>query len=213
LSFLARATAELSDLIARTGPAAPLVLFLGSFVEYVFPPFPGDLVVVLGAWYAVQGQLSWPAAFVAVTAGAVLGAWLDFQVGRSIGRRIDGRAARRGGLSAARLARFEAAYRRWGGWLLVVNRFMPGVRAIIFLAAGATGIPLRKVLVLGAVSAAAWNVVLLAAGALVAKNLDDLVELVDRYTRAASIALAVAAAAGVVVLLWRRRRARGAEEA
>jgi membrane protein DedA with SNARE-associated domain len=213
LSLLARATADLSDLITRTGPAAPLVLFVGSFVEYVFPPFPGDLVVVLGAWYAVQGQISWLAAFAAVTAGAVLGAWLDFRVGCAIGRRIDDRAARKGGLSAARLARFEAAYRRWGGWLLVANRFMPGVRAIIFVAAGATGIPLRKVLVLGAVSAAAWNVVLLASGALVAKNVDDLVDLVDRYTRAASIALAAATAVGLLVLLWRRRRARGAEQA
>ena len=44
---------------------------LGSLVEYVFPPFPGDTLVVLGAWYAVNGKISWPLAFAAVTAGAV----------------------------------------------------------------------------------------------------------------------------------------------
>lgn len=211
MSLLARVTADLTDFVARTGPAAPLVLFAGSFLEYVFPPFPGDLVVVLGAWYAVQGELPWPLAFVAVTAGAVLGAWLDYRVGQSIGRRLDDRAARRGGTTAQRIARFEAAYRRWGGWLIVANRFMPGVRAFIFLGAGATGIPLARVLVLGGVSAAAWNVVLLGSGALVADNVEELVAIVDRYTRAATVALAVAAAAGVGVWLWRRRR-RPAEE-
>ena len=56
----------LADAVSRTGPVAPLILFAASFVEYLFPPFPGDLVVVLGAWYAVQGELSWPATFVSV---------------------------------------------------------------------------------------------------------------------------------------------------
>src|SRR5512133_651899 len=134
---------------AVPGPWAPAVLFLATFVEHVFPPFPGDLVVVLGAWYAVQGELSWAAAFVAVTAGAIAGAFLDHQVGVSIGRRLEARAARRGGLSAERLARFDARYRRFGPWLLVANRFLPGIRAFVFVAAGATGIPLRTVLLFG----------------------------------------------------------------
>jgi membrane protein DedA with SNARE-associated domain len=204
---LARLTAALAEAVARTGPAAPAILFLASFAEYVFPPFPGDLVVVFGAWYAVQGALSWPVTFLAVTAGALAGAFLDHQVGASIGRRLDARAASRGLLSADRLARFEASYRRWGPWLLVANRFMPGVRAFVFVAAGASRIPLRTVLVYGGLSAAAWNAVLLALGALVAENVEELAGMVERYTRVATITLAAVAVTAVAVALWRRRRA------
>jgi membrane protein DedA with SNARE-associated domain len=204
---LARLTAALAEAVARTGPAAPAILFLASFAEYVFPPFPGDLVVVFGAWYAVQGELSWPVTFLAVTAGALAGAFLDHQVGASIGRRLDARAASRGLLSADRLARFEASYRRWGPWLLVANRFMPGVRAFVFVAAGASRIPLRTVLVYGGLSAAAWNAVLLALGALVAENVEELAGMVERYTRVATITLAAVAVTAVAVALWRRRRA------
>lgn len=203
---------RLADVLSRaleaTGPFAPAILLAASLVEYVFPPFPGDLIVVLGAWYAVEGELSWPVTFAAVTAGALAGAWIDYRIGAAIGRRLESRAARRGGLSAERLARFEAAYRRWGAGLLLANRFLPGVRAFIFLGAGATGIPLARVMLLGGISAALWNALLLGLGALVAHNVDELVALVERTNLAAVVGLAVAVAVALVVAAVRRRRAR-----
>lgn len=205
---LERVAEVFSEAVARTGGAAPVLLFVASLAEYVFPPFPGDLVVVLGAWYAVHGQLSWWLAFVSVTAGAVVGAFIDHRVGRALGRRLDARAAGRSALSAEKLARFEASYRRWGGLLLVANRFLPGVRAFLFVAAGASGIPLRRVLLLGGVSAALWNAVLLAAGAFLARNVDELVSLVDRYLSVAWLALGAAVVVVAAVALWRRRAAR-----
>ncbi len=202
----------LADAVSRTGAAAPLVLFFASFVEYVFPPAPGDLLVIVGSWYAVHGAISWPATFAVTTAGALAGAALDYRVGVTIGRSLDRRAAAKGGLSAERLAWFEAGYRRFGAWLLVANRFLPGIRAFFFVAAGASGIPLRRVLLLGGLSAALWNALLLGAGALAARNLADLVLLFDRYTRAAWIVVALAAALAAVAVLFARRaaRARGA---
>ncbi len=207
---LQRLAGALGDAVSRTGDLAPAILFFATFVEYVFPPFPGDLLVVLGAWYAVHGHLSWAAAFAAVTAGGVAGAWVDHRVGAALGRRLERRAARRGGLGAERLARFEASYRRWGGLLLVANRFLPGVRAFVFLAAGAAGIPLWKVLLLGGLSAALWNGVLLGAGAFLARNVEELVALVERYTSLAWVALGVGVITGTVVWLRRRRGARAA---
>jgi membrane-associated protein len=204
-----RLAALLTEVVAHTGRFAPAVLFGASLVEYVFPPFPGDTIVVLGAWYAVHGALSWPAAFAAVTTGAVAGAWLDWRVGRAIAPSVEERAALRGPLDAARLARFEAAYRRWGGLLLVANRFLPGVRAFLFVAAGAAGIPLGKVLLLGGLSAALWNALLLGVGALLARNLQDMSAILDRYTRGAWIAMGLAAALLVLRAVVRHRRAAG----
>lgn len=200
-------TEALTRAAAVTGPWAPAVLFLATFVEHVFPPFPGDLLVVLGAWYAVQGDLSWPLLLLYSTAGALAGAWVDHRLGAWLGHRLDLRSGRSRLLPTARLEAFEAAYRRWGLWLIVLNRFMPGVRAFLFLAAGASGLPLRRVLLLGGLSAVAWNALLLLAGALVARNLEELVALVDRYMRVAGAALAVAALLLLARALWRRRKA------
>ncbi len=197
----------LADVVSRTGDLAPVLLFFATLVEYVFPPFPGDLLVVLGAWYAVRGALSWPATFASVTAGAVAGAWIDYRIGAALGRRLDRRAAVRSPLTAARLARFEASYRRWGALLLLLNRFFPGIRAFLFLAAGASGIPLRKVLLYGGLSAAIWNALLLVAGGLLAHNAQELVLLFERYTRTAWALLAVTAVVLLAAVAWRLRAA------
>jgi membrane-associated protein len=196
--------AALTKATAVTGPWAPALLFLATFIEHVFPPFPGDLLVVLGAWYAVQGQLSWPMVLAFTTAGAVAGAWVDYRIGQALGTRLEARASSSRWLTPGRLTAFDIAYRRWGSWLLVFNRFMPGIRAFLFLAAGAAGLPERRVVLLGGLSALLWNALLLAAGGLLAHNLDELISLVDRYMRVAAIALAAAALLFLANLARRR---------
>jgi membrane protein DedA with SNARE-associated domain len=84
------------------------------------------------------------------------------------------------------------------------------VRAFLFVAAGTSGLPLGRVLLLGGFSAAIWNAALLAVGGLVARNAEELVALVDRY-----MLVAGALMAGLVLLLaaralWRRRGGRAA---
>lgn len=191
---------------ALTSGFAPLILFFASCIEYVFPPFPGDLVVLFGAWYATHGELSWLATFLWVTAGAIAGAAIDYRIGAWIAPRVGRRAAEGGHPFAEKLARFEVSYRRWGAWLLVFNRFLPGIRAFLFVAAGASGIPLRRVLLLGGISACAWNGLLLAAGAFAARNVDELVLLFQRYTHAAWFLLAAAGAVLLARALVRRLR-------
>jgi membrane protein DedA with SNARE-associated domain len=194
---------RLDSVLGKAGPAAPVLLFFASFLEYVFPPVPGDAVAVLGAWYATHGGLSMSVLFVALSIGAAAGTAVDWRVGLWLGQRLDHRAAV-GRLDRGQLERFEQAYRRWGGLLLVVNRFLPGVRAFFFVAAGAARIPLWKVLIYGGISAALWNVLLLGAGALLAQNEQELFGFFARYDAVAWTAVALACALGAIV--WRRRR-------
>jgi membrane-associated protein len=127
---LQRLAGALADAVVLTGGFAPAVLFLATFVEYVFPPFPGDVLVVLGAWYAVQGQISWPAAFAAVTAGAV--AWVDYRIGAFLGRRT--RRASRRSPAAAEDRPLRGELPPLGALLILGNQFFPGVRAFVFFA-------------------------------------------------------------------------------
>jgi len=209
VSTLERVVAALTEVLARTGPAAPVILFVGSLVEYVFPPFPGDTLVMLGAWYAVNGKISWPVAFAATTSGAVLGAWIDYRVGVALGAALERGAARRGPITLEHVRQVEAGYARWGAWFLLGNRFLPGVRAFLFVGAGAARLPVGKVLLWGGISAAAWNALLLLVGAFLVKNLDEFVHLLGRYTMLAWAAMAILAAfvlARLAIAAFRRRK-------
>jgi membrane-associated protein len=208
VSTIERVVAALSEALARTGPAAPAILFLGSLIEHVFPPFPGDTLVVLGAWYAVNGKISWPLAFVAVTAGAVVGAWIDYRIGVALGAALERGAMRRGPITLEHVRRVEAGYARWGAWFLLANRFLPGIRAFLFVGAGAARLPVGKVLLWGGISAAAWNALLLLVGAYLATNLTEFVGWLERYTALAWMGMALVAAlllARFALAAWRRK--------
>lgn len=208
MSTIERVVAALSEALARTGPAAPAILFLGSLIEHVFPPFPGDTLVVLGAWYAVNGKISWPLAFVAVTSGAVVGAWIDYRIGVALGAALERGAMRRGPITLEHVRRVEAGYARWGAWFLLANRFLPGIRAFLFVGAGAARLPVGKVLLWGGISAAAWNALLLLVGAYLATNLTEFVGWLERYTALAWMGMALVAAlllARFALAAWRRK--------
>jgi membrane-associated protein len=192
--------------VQETGPYALPALFVASLLEALFPPFPGDSITLLGAFYAVHGELPLPAVFLAVTVGGLCGSAIAFAIGARLGRAAERRAPEGGLLSRDRLHRFEAAYRRHGDLYILVNRFLPGVRGFFFVAAGMSGMRLPRVLALGAVSAAAWNSLLLAAGWLVGENLERLLSLARTYATATWILLGAVALALLVRALVRRVR-------
>lgn len=144
-------------------------MFFGALIEYVFPPFPGDLVVVLGAVAAGAGQQPLIPVFVAVTVGAVLGTAIDWWVGRRAAASLDRLSPRRRRV----IERLVEGFRRVGPALLVVNRFAPGIRALFFVAAGVAGLRLAPVVGWSTVSATAWNALLMGVGLQVGWHLED----------------------------------------
>jgi membrane protein DedA with SNARE-associated domain len=201
--------AALDRWISSVGPGAYAVLALCALIEYVFPPFPGDTVVLLGGVYAVRGQKPWGLVLAVVSAGSVAGAAFDYWIGTRLGHRLD--LAPEGrlflGITHAQLRQMQERMRRSGPALIALNRFLPAVRGILFLAAGAARLPFRRVISLGALSALVWNALLLAAGVAVGGNAERLEQWFHRYEAVAWGVLAAAALALMLRWLLRRRAA------
>jgi membrane protein DedA with SNARE-associated domain len=174
-----------------------LLLMFSAYVEYVFPPFPGDAVTLLGAVVAARYGWNPVAVFLVLLAGSGAGGMTDYAVGRFIGPR-----AHRPGIEYL-ISRF----RRHGEAYVALNRFVPGVRALFFVAAGMARLRPGRVLLFGLLSAAAWNALVFGAGWSMGANLGRLKALFQTYTRAAWIAVGVVAVG--LLLGWLRQRARG----
>jgi membrane-associated protein len=205
--LVARILAYLSRGESLLGLAA---LAAASLAEYVFPPFPGDTVTLFGAFLAATARWRVAAVLAAVTGGSLAGAALDYAIGRRLAARPLAALSPRHRRLRERLAPIVARFERHGAAYLAVNRFLPGIRALIFVAAGAARLPLGKVLAFGAVSALLWNGLLIGAGFAVGENWGLLLDLLRRYTAAVWIAIAVAAVLLAALALWRRVR-RGGE--
>lgn len=198
-------TQILRDLVGHHNSLAGLGVLAGSAaIEYLFPPFPGDFVTVLGAVLVTGYGWSFFAVLGAVMLGSLVGAFGAYEVGVVWARRRAAAGRPHGPALAAVIERFH----RHGSAFVIVNRFLPGIRAFIFVAAGLAGTRRRAVLFYAAVSALAWNLALMAVGAAVGSRLDRLRELVEQYTMIVWIVLAVVAAAMATRWYARRRRDR-----
>ena len=192
--------------ILTLGASGYWVLGLAAAVEYVFPPFPGDTVTLLGGIYAVRGNRSIALVLLAITTGSVLGAALDYLIGVKLASRlerlrVEGTARSKQHDRVLALAR---AMRRRGTMLLLLNRFLPAVRGLLFVAAGAARLPFGRVMGLGMVSALVWNALLVGAGFAVGGNAEKLEAWVRTYYQILYVVLF----GGAVVLgfHWLRRR-------
>lgn len=210
---------EAVSLLAGANPGVTLlVLALASLVEYIVPPFPGDTVTVAGAVLVVTSGLSLPGMFIATLAGSLAGAAIDFRVGVLLARsndidapptRFASRLARsslvRQALDGAE--RSSRAFARWGEVAIVLNRFLPGIRAFLFVAAGMGGMRFGRVMFFAGISALLWNALLVAAGVALGANLDRIQSAFQAFGLVAWIVVGLVVAALLVRWVIRRRRA------
>lgn len=178
------------------------LLAASAAIEYVFPPFPGDFIVILGAVLVTGYGWSFAAVLAAVMLGSIVGAFAAYHAGVVWARR---RAADPTPKNAM-LEGVVEKFRRYGPAFIMVNRFLPGVRSFIFIGAGLAGMSRTKVILYSAVSALLWNLVLMGIGALVGANLERLEAFVEQYTLIAGALVVVVILVIVVVVLRRRHR-------
>jgi membrane protein DedA with SNARE-associated domain len=194
------------EVIARNHNTLGLaILCLSACIEYLFPPFPGDTITVFGAFLVARRGWSGPAVFGAVTVGSAIGCMLDWAFGRWLGdteeRWTRGRLARFRPQIDALVERF----RRHGGLYIAINRFVPSLRGLFFIAAGMARLRWWVVLAYGTLSALLWNALLLLVGLTVGESWDRLVSLAPTY---GLVFWSVAAVVAVTFILVRRRRRR-----
>jgi len=118
---------------------------------------PGETLVILGGFYARRGELEVPALVAIVCCAAVLGDNLGFLIGRRFGRGFLERHGRRLFVTPERLERAERYYASHGGKTVFLGRFIPVVRSVGFIVAGAARMPWRRFVVYDVAGAVLWG--------------------------------------------------------
>ncbi len=153
----------------------PLYLGLASLIEHLFPPFPGDLGLLAGAWIVQVKGWSPFLPFMGGMAGSVLGSAITLLLGRWLEEW--GKRAQEGGRIARLHAKgepFRKAIHKHGLLLVLVSRFIPIGRPLILLAAGASEVRFGPALLVASLSSFAWNLCLFGLAALAGKNWESL---------------------------------------
>jgi len=174
-----------------------LVLFLFSYIENVFPPSPSDLVVVIGGSLIAKETINFIPTLLVTTTGSVAGFMTLFYVGTLVDKKFV-RSGRLKFLSAEAVEKAEHWFQKWGYWVVVLNRFLPGTRSVISFVAGLSELKFIKTMILALISSVFWNSIIIYLGIIFGNN----IELVDFYlSRYQEIVLVVTAVVVVVLVV------------
>lgn len=185
-------------------------LAIGSliFIEDFGVPSPGETVLIAGAVYAGAGRLNVVAVGLVGFLAAVLGDNVGYVIGHLGGRPLALRFGRYVFLTEERLDRAESFFRRHGGKVVVIARFVEGLRQANGIIAGITRMPWPRFLLFNAIGAALWVGLWTSVGYLAGANITSVYDTISRYQTYVLVALIVLVAALVARHLLRRRSRR-----
>ena len=134
------------------------VVGLGVMLEATGLPLPGESLMIAAALYAAATHRLDILVIVPVAAvGAIVGDQIGYFIGRSIGFRVLARFGRRIGLSEERLELGRYLFRRYGGRVVFLGRFVAVLRTFVALLAGANQMAWHSFLVWNALGGIGWT--------------------------------------------------------
>lgn len=120
-------------------------------------PLPGESMLIASAIYcATTHRLPIEGVLASAAIGAIMGDNAGYLIGRSLGYRLLARYGRRVGISEDRLLLGRYLFRRYGGSVVMVGRFVAVLRTFVALLAGANRMRWGRFLVWNALGGCAW---------------------------------------------------------
>ncbi len=172
-----------------------VTLFLFAFVENVFPPSPSDLVVVIGGSLVSTGVISFIPTLLLTTIGSAVGFMILFYFGSTVDRKVV-HSGKYKYIPVDAIEKVELWFKKYGYYVIVANRFLPGTRSVISFFAGMSMMNAKKTILLATISAFVWNAIIIYLGYFVGNNRSVIDNYLSTYS---NIAIAITV---VVVIIF-----------
>jgi membrane protein DedA with SNARE-associated domain len=184
-------------------------IFLLMLVESACVPFPSEVTMLVGGWYAADGRLDFFWVGAAGVLGNLVGSLLAYAIGRSTGRTLLERYGRYVFIRPHDIDRAEVWWERHGEAATFFSRLLPVIRTFISLPAGIARMPIGKFSLYTFLGVIPWTYGLTYVGVVVEDNWERVLDYFNVPTLLIGTALATAMA---VWFIRRRRRAKASSE-
>jgi membrane protein DedA with SNARE-associated domain len=197
------------DILAKIATFSPfwiyITLFFFAFIENVFPPSPSDVLLVVGGTLIGTGAISFILALSVATLGSIAGFMIMFYIGSTVDKKVI-HSGRFKYIPVDAINKVEIWFRKFGYFIIVANRFMPGTRAVISFFAGMSNLDPKRTITLCFVSALLWNAIMLYLGFVFGDNIAKVDEYLTTYTNIVIVVTAIIILFFIVRFFFRKRK-------
>lgn len=179
-------------------PALYAVLLVIPFVENVFPPSPSDIIIVIIGALIPAGTVAFVPALLLCAIGSEAGFLFLYYLGKKTHGHIEGKKGLKF-LSGDLMKTTREWFHKYGFTIILLNRFISGIRSVISFFAGVSHLPFSKTLVLSSISALIWHAVLLLLGYFFGSYVTQ----IDYYLKVYGEIIGILCAVGAALFLYR----------
>jgi membrane protein DedA with SNARE-associated domain len=183
------------------------VVFVFVMIESLGIPFPGETMLLLGAFFAASGHLSIYGVIAAAAAGAIIGDNLGYWIGHKGGRPLLQRYGKYVFVKEERLNKAERFFERHGDKTVFLGRFISLLRTWAAFLAGVNRMCWRTFLFYNAAGGILWSILYGIIGYFIGRIVG--VATIERYSSYIGygvLALIVISVGGYFLRLYLRRR-------
>ena len=184
-----------------------LAIFLLMLAESACIPFPSEVTMLVGGWYAAEGNLDFFWVGTWGVLGNLVGSWLAYWLGRTGGRELLDRYGKYVLIRSHDIDRAEVWWEKHGDSATFFSRLLPVVRTFISVPAGIAEMPFAKFTLYTFLGVIPWTFALTYAGVVVEDNWE---RIADSFT-VPSLVIGGLLAVGAAVWFLRRRRQKRAD--
>lgn len=197
----------LFSLIAGTsGFASYALVFLVLLAAGFGLPLPEDIPLLAGGIAAYHGKANLLVMMVVGYVGIILGDSAMFMLGRRIGSKSPSRGPFARLMTAEKRARVEQLFKKHGEKIVMVARFLPGVRAVTYFTAGSVGMKYSHFIFYDSVAALLSAPLFVYLGYYFGADIDAVFGAIARGERGVIVGVIALAVIAVVVGRVRARR-------
>jgi membrane protein DedA with SNARE-associated domain len=160
-----------SSLLGAWGYPAYLALFLATAFG---SPITEDLLLLIGGYLIGTSVFSAPVTFATAYVGLLSADLTVYMFGRKLRSHKLRRRFIRHVIRPGRLRLAGRWFARFGDWIVMLARFLPGTRMLVFASAGLRGMSLVRFLLLDGLAAVVWVAAMLFVGERVGERIGDL---------------------------------------
>lgn len=190
--------------------ASYLFVFIFMVIESSFIPFPSEVVVPPAAYLAMQrGDMNIFAVVAVATAGALVGALINYVLSLLIGRPIvyafaNSRLGHACLIDQAKVEKAEKYFDEHGAASTFIGRLIPAVRQLISIPAGIARMNIWVFCLYTSLGALVWNAILAGLGWWLSMHvsLDELYAAVEKYNSYLSLGGLILLLACVAYILY-----------
>lgn len=162
--------------------AAYLFFFFNSILQVLFPPYPGDSIIALQGYLSTKGILNPYILLTNIFIATYLSSLFLYIVSFKYGEAVINKSIIKNYFDINKINRLEDWFRKYGAIIIIINKFLPGLGSLTFIATGLFKLPRIPAMISIGVACILHNIVLFIGGRIAGENTKIIKNFIREYS-------------------------------